>query len=199
MNAPSPGHRPMLRIILAVSAVAALMAGVRLTAAAVSPRAAQAPPGPGTYTISALHSGKCLGPRDGADYALIVQQPCDGRTSQRVTLESVDGYRPNTYLFRLDSGMCWEVHNDDKDPYTPIVQRPCHGSWNQWFDLHDDWHPWTGSVIRTSTGGWTDRDRWRVLHVHNASTADNIHLIQYHPHNWHGTGAKNDTFLFHPA
>ncbi|MEW1550384.1 RICIN domain-containing protein [Streptomyces tsukubensis] len=152
-----------------------------------------------TYTVGVLHSGKCAGPVDGAEYALIVQQPCDGRASQRVTLVPARGYRPNTYLFRMDTGKCWEVHNNDKDPYTAIVQRTCSSGSSQWFDLHDNYHPWGGTVIRTNTGGYTDRDRWRVIHVQGASTADGAQLIQYTPGNWHGTGAKNDTFLFNPA
>ncbi|MER6914616.1 RICIN domain-containing protein [Streptomyces sp. NPDC000594] len=182
-----------------VSGAPATEAGAAPVAGVVSARAAQAPPGPGTYTISALHSGKCLGPRDASEYALIVQQPCDGRASQRVTLVPTTGYRSGTYLFRLDSGMCWSVHNGSKENYAAILQRPCQNRWYEWLDLHTDQHPWAGSVIRTNTGGWTDSDRWRVIHVLNASTADDTHLIQYTPHNSWGTGAKNDTFLFHPA
>ncbi|MEU3601247.1 RICIN domain-containing protein [Streptomyces sp. NPDC006798] len=195
MNRMSATARPVFRAAVVLAALTALGPGMVPTAAAETAVRA------GTYTVSVLHSGKCLGPRgnSAADGALIVQQPCDGRPSQRVTLVATGGYEPNTFLFRTASGKCWDVQGDSKDSYTPIIQHTCHGRWNQWFTPHDDQHPWTGSVLRTGTGGWTDRDRWRVLHVYNASTADDTHLIQYAPHNSWGAGAKNDTFLFHPA
>ncbi|AZK98752.1 RICIN domain-containing protein [Streptomyces tsukubensis] len=176
------------------AAVAALLAAVTVPPAS----AATPPPTAGKYTVRVAHSGKCLGPRDDstAEGVVIVQQPCDGRPSQKVTLITARGDIPaNSFFFRTSTGLCWNVKDNIHHVGVPIIQWPCSRAMNEVFTAYGDHHPWDGYILRTHT---TRPKYWNCLHIRDASTADDATLIQ-HPCNLHGDGILNDTFHLTPA
>ncbi|EFG03886.1 hypothetical protein CRV15_30015 (plasmid) [Streptomyces clavuligerus] len=174
-------------------------AALLLSAATVPSASAGSPPlEAGTYTVRTAHAGKCLGPQgDGsAGGEAVVQQPCDGRPSQRVTLITAGGdIPPNSFFVRTAAGLCWNVKDGLHHQGTPIIQWPC-GPWsNEVFTAYGDRHPWTGHMLRTHT---TRPKYWNCLHIRDASAADDAPLIQ-HPCNSSGAGGQNDTLHFTPA
>ncbi|MFF8513494.1 RICIN domain-containing protein [Streptomyces sp. NPDC015492] len=182
-----------LRNLLVAAAAALLTATVTAPAAAWTP-----PPFASTHTVRAAHSDKCLGPQNDSTQAgaRIVQQPCDGRPSQKVTLITARGDIPaDSFFFRTSAGLCWNVEGALHHQGTPIIQWPCSKALNEVFTAYGDRHPWAGHVLRTHT---TRPKYWNCLHVQDASTADGAALIQ-HPCNLSGQGAHNDTFLLTPA
>ncbi|MFI1015772.1 RICIN domain-containing protein [Streptomyces sp. NPDC020965] len=112
---PVRSRRRTARAALALTALAAFTLGAAPAAGAASstapvPRAAVQGPAEGEYTIRAAHSGKCLGPEDDRREwgILIVQQPCDGRRTQRVYIARMGEDQGQDYHYVYTStGYCW--------------------------------------------------------------------------------------------
>ncbi|MFI5620542.1 RICIN domain-containing protein [Streptomyces sp. NPDC051567] len=192
-----PAARGLVLIALAALGLGtASAAGATPMAAPVRPAApAAAVVEPGVHTIRALHSGKCLAPQGDstADDVLIVQQTCDGRPSQRVTVQRIHDQDQKPHLrFVTDAGKCWNVERNKWNPWARITQYRCQNRPNEVFDLLT-YHPWSGSQITP-----TFNPNVLCLHTYDATTADGAHIIQL-ACNPPGSGDRNDTFTFVPA
>ncbi|MFI1015771.1 RICIN domain-containing protein [Streptomyces sp. NPDC020965] len=98
-----------LTALAAFTLAAAPSVGAEPTTAPV-PRAVVQGPAEGEYTIRAAHSGKCLGPEDDRREwgILLVQQPCDGRPTQRVYIVRVGEDQGRDYHYvGTSTGWCW--------------------------------------------------------------------------------------------
>ncbi|MFI1018205.1 RICIN domain-containing protein [Streptomyces sp. NPDC020965] len=157
----------------------------------------------GVYNIRAIHSGKCLAPQDDStgEGVPIHQQPCDGRPSQRVSLEYFGRFNGWAhYAIVTDSGKCWgENRGIDGAPllYDTIFTASCDTYWKRIAYSLRKGHPWDGAQIHS----FDDPDEYvgtLCLHVHNASAGDGAGLLTHFCNN-PGTGSRNDTFEFIPV
>ncbi|MFF8958611.1 RICIN domain-containing protein [Streptomyces sp. NPDC014894] len=161
----------------------------------------------GAYNIRAVHSGKCIGPAGSSSgwNVPLVQQPCDGRASQRVTLRFYGNHHGADYFaFVTDSGYCW----GDTARFQPgvpghargaeIRTRTCdeYGWKHNAFSLRS-YHPWGGYQFAEyqSPDEITTNN---TLQVWGEGTADNVGVV-YWPAQNPGTGARHDTFELLPA
>ncbi|WP_406401960.1 RICIN domain-containing protein [Streptomyces uncialis] len=175
------------RMFAALSALAALTVPLSATPA-------QAAPSPGEYTLTAAHSGKCLDIRNSstANGAVLVQNTCDGRASQRFYLGQYRD-RPDLYFIKTFAGKCvarYAASNHER----VVTQENCVYDYSRSFRFHA-YHPWPGEVI--SSVDWYGRDS-HCFHIEGASSADGAAVITY---GWNdrGSGARNDSFTLAPA
>ncbi|WP_406401968.1 RICIN domain-containing protein [Streptomyces uncialis] len=162
----------------------------------------------GLYYIRAVHSGKCLARVEGRhDRIPIEQQPCDGRTSQKIRVLGFGDFgAPEAFAFMTSEELClstdiWisNVPAAGSPLYGPVTARGCHGM--KWFAFAytiTKGHPWAGYQIRTYQHPTTETTAIQCWHVYHADVNDYARLI-HHPCNNPGIGARNDTFEFLPA
>ncbi|MEK9520483.1 RICIN domain-containing protein [Streptomyces venezuelae] len=149
---------------------------------------------PGGYTITVAHSGKCLDIRNSspADGAVLVQNRCDGRPSQRFTL-STRTVAPDQAFLQTFAGKCL-TRSGNYNSTVPVTQQPCVNNPVQWLRIRVG-HPWPGeSILTVDKSGESSFS----FHVDQAGTADGAAVIT-HPANGWGQGSRNDTFTFQPA
>ncbi|MFD7552030.1 RICIN domain-containing protein [Streptomyces sp. NPDC059816] len=173
-------------------ALAALATAAGLLLAMAAP--AQAAPSPGTYTVTATHSGKCLDLWNSSaeNGTALVQNTCDGRPSQRFTLREYSN-APGTYAIRTFAGKCL-ARGMYASTTEPVQQRGCVYDLSQAFKIGAH-HPWSGEVIFSLN--WSG-ERNFCFHVDQAAT-DNGTAVITHACNPQGTGVRNDTFTFQPS
>ncbi|MFF8958612.1 RICIN domain-containing protein [Streptomyces sp. NPDC014894] len=154
-----------------------------------------------------MHSGKCLARVEGRhDRIPVEQQPCDGRTSQKIRILGFGSFgAPNAFAFMTSEDLCladgvWItfVPSAGSPLFSPVTARGCHSL--KWFGFAytiTKGHPWDGYQIRhyEHPDHTTAVQCW---HVYNADVNDYARLI-HHPCNWYGGGGRNDTFEFLPA
>ncbi|MFF9425594.1 RICIN domain-containing protein [Streptomyces sp. NPDC014746] len=155
--------------------------------------------GPGTYTIRVLHSDKCLDVQGSshAQGALIVQNTCDGRPSQRFSISYAS--RPaGVFFVQTFAGMCWRRTGGEGYPNTthiPIGQYTCDRRDLEFFGFTTT--PGVGGEeLRNVSAKGEER---LCLHVRGASPADGADLITHLCNLPTGTGQRNDTFVFRSA
>ncbi|MDB5106436.1 MAG: hypothetical protein JWP91_4125 [Fibrobacteres bacterium] len=92
---------------------------------------------PGTYTLSAVHSGKCVEVPNASlsDGAVLAQMPCNGSLKQQWKLQS-----PSAGIWKLVSavsGKCADVSGNSYSNGAKIHQWGCHTGDNQKFIMTD--------------------------------------------------------------
>ncbi|MFF3556189.1 RICIN domain-containing protein [Streptomyces tsukubensis] len=172
--------------------LAALATAAGLLLALAAP--AQAAPAPGTYTVTAAHSGKCLDLWDSSaeNGTALVQNTCDGRASQRFTLVEYSN-APGTYAIRTFAEKCL-TRAMYASTTEPVRQRNCVYDLSQAFKIGAH-HPWPGEVIFSLN--WAG-ERNFCFHIGQASTSDGTTVLTF-ACSPPGSGARNDTFTFQPA
>ncbi|MEU3598132.1 RICIN domain-containing protein [Streptomyces sp. NPDC006798] len=152
------------------------------------------------YTIRAVHSQKCLGTYGNwsGTNVQIVQQPCDGRPSQRFYTEWYEDYPGLPYHFiKTNEGFC--LGTTQEAPvgsgallYASLRTQHCQTNLAAIQFEFEQWtHPSPGYVIAEHVYG--QGAVAQCLHVAGANTADNAGVI-YHPCNSPNTGQRNDEF-----
>ncbi|GAA0930408.1 RICIN domain-containing protein [Nonomuraea longicatena] len=79
----------------------------------------------GTFTVAAVHSGKCIQPWPGKETLegeWLVQMPCNGSAAQRHLIRPLGN---NRYQLVTESGYCWNVKGGIVHLYNPILQWRC--------------------------------------------------------------------------
>jgi hypothetical protein len=200
---------PSRRLGITALALAALFSVLTPAVATAQQRAdAGADPQDGvTYTITAVHSGKCLQVYPGKEHLQgewIVQMPCDGSAAQRHTIVRALN---NQFHIKTSNGMCWNIYGGRTNNFTPIIQWPCQTqAWADRFTFWRGHYPAEGVEIASadspkllcgSPAGpmcvYTYREG---LHVVDASTADAQRLVLHKTIVDSPTGSKNYTFRF---
>ncbi|MEU3598133.1 RICIN domain-containing protein [Streptomyces sp. NPDC006798] len=181
---------------------AAPSAGAASTEVSTTQQAAQAQRD--YYTIRAVHSQKCLGTYGnwtGTDVQ-IVQQPCDGRPSQRFSVKPyTNRYGESTQIITTGAGLCLGTTEVNVGPgdskaflYVSLRTQNCGP-----YGMLIEFHPYAGAhgyVIYEYVPQYGPEGQ--CLHVAGANTADNAGVI-HHPCNWPGEGQRNDQFAFLPV
>ncbi|MFI1018206.1 RICIN domain-containing protein [Streptomyces sp. NPDC020965] len=197
---PVRSRRSTARAALALTALATLTLGAAPTTGAASStapvqRAAVQGPAEGEYTIRAAHSGKCLGPEDNRREwgILLVQQPCDGRPTQRVYIARMGEDQGQDYHYVFTStGYCWGAtelgfpggwHIDQ-----PVRTVDC-GEWWQQVGLHFHAMPNGTWMITTVDSGLQQP----CLHVQGGSNNDGAGLL------FNGCGRPGERFELRPV
>ena len=173
-----------LTLAAAMAVHVSVQVSARSLAAPAMPAAIDTSVAGGLYSVIARHSGKCLDVRRSSldNAAAIVQQACDGRTSQQWRIEPTG---VGTYtVIAVHSNKSLDVMGASLDDGAPIIQYALHGGENQQFEITPETDGYSRIVARHSG---------KALDVSGASTDDDVQIVQYTPH-----GGPNQQWLVRP-
>jgi hypothetical protein len=127
---------------------------------------------PGTYQITSVESGMCMGVKgkslDGGTPML--QWYCQGKDHQKFQIEAVGQYYR---LVAVHSGQVLDVHGSDTEETTGIIQWPWHGGNNQL---------WKITQLEDGSYEITNVNSNLCLDVEYPSTNEGDRIIQYGCH-----------------